>query len=214
MDQPYHQMENSLAVHTCSLCTCTFQILPGTFSHDVRMFPSTAKGKRYKLVRTCKCPNPSCPSSVSKVIQDVTDTPPISKKLAQLVDKANEKGTTKCLLISPPRETIGQALSCRCGYQGCPNLSAIYRSPVSNSQQDQQVLERPLGARGSQQDQQVLERPLGARSSQQDQQVLERPLGARSSQQDPFVWKTSCPKCSSILVAGPVESISFDCHPR
>lgn len=165
MDQPYHQMENSYTVGTCHLCKCSFQILPGTFSVDVRRFPSTAKGKRYKLVQICKCPNPSCPSSITKIIKDLTDTTPISKKLSQLVTEANGKITKKCPLVSPLRDTIGYDVTCRCGYEGTPKLSAIYQSPVSSGQ-------------------------------------------------DPFAWKTICPKCSSIMMVGSAESISFDCHPR
>ena len=75
MDHPYHQLENNeekgKTIHTCSLCNCSFQtLMKHPFSRS-ECIPATTKGKKYKLVRTIRCPNPSCPATISKVIRDL-----------------------------------------------------------------------------------------------------------------------------------------------
>ncbi len=137
MDQPYHQLENNddKTIHTCSLCNCSFRTLTKTSYLEIRMFPATTKGKKYKLVRTIRCPNPSCPVTISKVIRDLTDIPSIDKKLSMSIDKINSSiTTTRPPHITPWSDTVGHKVLCKCGYQARPKLASIYRSPVYSSE--------------------------------------------------------------------------------
>lgn len=139
MDHPYHQLDNNeekgKTIHTCSLCNCSFQILDETSFLEIRMYSATTKGKKYKLVRTIRCPNPSCPATISKVIRDLSDISPIDKKLSMTIDKINASiTTTRPPHITPWCDTVGHKVLCNCGYQARPKLATIYRSPVYSTE--------------------------------------------------------------------------------
>ena len=162
----------SKTIHTCSLCNCSFRTLTKTSFLEIRMFPATTKGKKYKLVRTIRCPNPSCPVTISKVIRDLTDIPSIDKKLSMSIDKINSSiTTTRPPHITPWSDTVGHKVLCKCGYQARPKLASALA----------QV--RPIYPNSVR---------VNGRSF-----VYRSPV---SSSENPFEWKTQCPQCLSSVV--------------